>query len=111
MNFKEYVANDIPNTFINDSEFAEIVSINNTDVYVVEDSDKLLYRIKKDFDGLVVGDVLFFISKEEYAKIPMLMNPPTANQAINYKGIASTIVNVAENMGVYEIIIQKVGGY
>lgn len=110
MNFKEYAANDINDTFINNDEFAETVSINGTKVNVVEDNDKLMYRIVQNYDGLVIGDVLFYISAEEYAKIPNMLAVPMANQAINYKGRPATITNVNKDMGVYEIILQMSGG-
>ena len=110
MNFKEYVANDISNTFFNNDEFSCKVLINGVEVDVVEDSDELEYRIKKNYDGLVIGDVLFFISESEYAKIPKVTSVPTANQAITYNKKPSVITNVSINLGVYEIIIQYAGG-
>lgn len=111
MKFKEYVANDISNTFVNNDEFANEVSINGVAVNVVEDSDELEYRIKKDYDGLIIGDVLFFISESEYQKIPNVLSKPTANQTIRYDGKPSVITRVTEEAGMYAIIIQHSGGY
>jgi hypothetical protein len=111
MDFKQHMAADIENIFINLNEFAETVTINGAKVNVMEDSDKLLYRIQKNYDGLIIGDVLFYISTEEYAKIPHLSPVPTANQAIRYNGKAATITNVGKQGGLYEIIIQNAGGY
>ena len=111
MNFKEHIANDISKTIINLDEFADEKNINGVIVRVVEDSDKLEYRIKKDYDGLIIGDVLFFISKEEYAKIPRVTETPTTNQAISYDGKPATIINVGKMDGLYEIILQHAGGY
>ena len=106
---KEYIKNDIEK-FINTNEFADDISINGVVVKAIIDNDKLLYRIKRDFDGLVVGDVLFYISETELAKIPALnKNPFKSNQAINYKGIPSTITSVSEQDGIYEVIIQYGG--
>lgn len=111
MNFKEYIQNDINNTFVNLDEFASTVSINGASVKVVEDKDQLLYRIKKNYDGLVIGDILFFISVEEYKKIPHLSEIPSVNEAVNYNGRACLITDVNPQDGVYEITLQKVGGY
>ena len=111
MDFKQHIENDIENTFMELSEFAETVTINGVEVKVVEDTDKLLYRIQKNYDGLVIGDVLFYISASEYAKIPRLSEIPTVNQAIRYNGTPATITNVNKQSGVYEIIIQNAGGY
>lgn len=111
MNFKEYIENDIENTFTNVDEFAESKRINGAAVNVIEDSDKLEYRIKKDYDGLIIGDVLFYISEAEYAKIPRVSPIPSTDMAMNYDGKPSTVVNVGNQSGMYEIILRTVGGY
>lgn len=111
MMFKEYVQHDIESTFVNLEEFASSVYINGASVNVVEDKDQLLYRIKKNYDGLIVGDVLFFISADEWAKIPHVSDPPSVNDAVNYNGRACLIVDVNPQDGVYEITLQKAGGY
>ena len=109
--FKEYVQHDIGSTFVNLTEFASPVNINGASVNVVEDKDQLLYRIKKNYDGLVVGDILFYISLEEYAKIPHVSEIPTANDAVSYNGRPCVIVDVAPQEGMYEITLQKAGAY
>ena len=111
MKFKEYVANDIANTFVNDDEFAVYAKINGVVVKVVEDSNQLEYRIKENYGGLIIGDVLFFISEEEYAMIPRVSPIPNTNQAINYNGKPATIVDVGHYDGMYEIILQNAGGH
>lgn len=111
MMFKEYVQHDIGSTFENLTEFASPVNINGALVNVVEDKDQLLYRIKKNYDGLVVGDILFYISLGEYAKIPHVSQVPTANEAVSYNGRPCVIVDVAAQEGMYEITLQKAGVY
>lgn len=111
MMFKEYVQHDIDSTFENESEFADYVNINGVSVKVIEDKDQLLYRIKKNYDGLVVGDILFFISEREYSKIPHVSEIPRVNEAINYNGRPCTITDVNSQEGMYEITLQKAGGY
>lgn len=107
---KDYIASDIDSVFFNMGEFAEEADINGTTVRVVEDSDKLEYRIKKDYDGLIIGDVLFYIAQAEYEKIAKAKTVPTANQAIRYNGKPCTISNVNKANGVYEIILVTAGG-
>lgn len=111
MMFKEYVQHDIDNAFVNLTEFASEVVINSIPVKVVEDKDQLLYRIKKNYDGLIVGDILFFISEEEYRKIPNVSKIPSVNEAVNYNGRPCLITDVTKQDGLYEIILQKAGGY
>lgn len=112
--FKDYVAEDIKNTFFNIDEFAEETNINGILVNVAEDSERLQTILKEgvrdSYGDLVIGDVLFFISAEEYAKIPGLKEVPTANQALRYKGKPCTITKVNTLMGVYEIVLQTAGG-
>lgn len=108
--FKEYVKNDIENTFINNDEFAEQVLINGVEVSVVEDSDKLDYKIKQDYNGLVIGDILFYISNAEYSKIPMVNNPPITDMIISYNGKPCSVTSTNKQMGIYEIILQYTGG-
>ena len=111
MNFKEYIKADIDITFINNDEFAETVNINGVEVSVVEDSDKLEQRIKSDYQGLIIGDVLFYISADDYDKIPRVPKTPTSGIALNYGREHTTVVQVSEQSGIYEIILRKVGGY
>lgn len=111
MMFKEYVQHDITSSFINLNEFASEVVINSVPVKVVEDKDQLLYRIKKNYDGLIVGDILFFISAEEYGKIPNVSKIPSVNEAINYNGRPCLITDVNSQEGLYEITLQRTGGY
>ena len=111
MIFKEYVQHDIGGTFINDTEFASEVVINGVSVNVVEDKDQLLYRIKKDYDGLVVGDILFYISEEEWSKIPHVSRTPIAREVISYNGRPCAISEANAQDGMYEITLEKAGAY
>lgn len=110
MSFKDYVANDINAVFMDNREFASDVKINGVTVRVSEDEDNLRYRIQKNYDGLVVGDVLFYITLNEYAKIPHMLPVPQPEQRLHYNGKPAVITIVNENMGLYEIIIQYSGG-
>lgn len=111
MMFKEHAQHDIGSTFDNDTEFASKVNINGVEVSVIEDKDQLLYRIKKNYDGLVVGDILFYISVGEYSKIPHVSPVPTANEAVTYNGRPCVIVEANDQVGMYEITLQKAGAY
>ena len=111
MMFKEHIQHDIGGTFLNLTEFASTVNINGVEVSVVEDKDQLLYRIKKNYDGLVVGDVLFYISTGEYQKIPHVSPIPTANEAVSYNGRPCLITDVNAQEGMYEITLQKAGAF
>ena len=106
---KEYIAQDINRIFKNEEEFSETVTINGVSVIVNLDSDRLSQKSFTDFDGVFMGDVLFFISAEEFKKIPYMKKKPTANDALMFNGKACEIISVSETMGMYEIALQYGG--
>jgi len=107
--FKEYVFNDISNVFINVDEHGETAELNGATVNIVQDNDRLAYKIRKDYDGLIVGDILFYISSVEYAKVKAVHNPPRADDVVTYNGKPATITSVVSNVGIYEIVLQFAG--
>lgn len=109
MTFKELMSQDIEKVFVNTSEHGEKVNINGVDVDIVWDNETLNYRIQNDYQGLVVGDALFFISAKEWAKIPRVSNPPKTNEAILIAGCKATITLVSSNSGLYDITITYAG--
>ena len=113
MNFKEYVQHDIPGTFMSQDEFASKANINCVEVSVIEDKDQLLHRIEKDYEamGLNIGDILFYISLEEWGKITHVSPVPTVHEAISYNGRPCTITVATAQEGIFEITLQKTGTY
>ena len=99
--------------FFDTSEFADTLTINDTSVDIVWDKDSLEYKRIKDYDGMIDGDALFYISAEQWSTIANVANPPRADDAIQIAGTRgtrhATIVDVAENMGVYDITIRFAG--
>ena len=81
--FKDHIANDISKAFMNTDELGELVTLNGVSVKIVQDNDRLSFKIKKDYDGLVIGDILFYISGPEYQKIPYVSVPARAGDALN----------------------------
>lgn len=110
MTFKEQMAADLENVFMNTAEHADAAMVNGAKVAVIWDSDTLNYRIRSDYNGLLIGDALFFISETEWAKIPRTSNPPRAGEALNIDGRAATIALISSNAGLYDITINFAGG-
>ena len=108
--FKEYIKNDINNVFKNEKEFSETVTINGVSVIVNIDNDRLSQKTFNDFDGVVIGDILFFIAPDEFKKIPNVRNTPRVNDAIMFDNKPCIVTNVVDNMGLYEITLQYSGG-
>lgn len=111
--FKDWAAADIPEVFFDTSEFADTLTINGTSVNVVWDKDSLEYKRIRDYDGMIDGDALFYISAVQWATIANVASPPRTDDAIQIAGQRgtrnATIVNVAENAGVYDITIRFTG--
>jgi len=108
--FKEYITKDIEQIFKNEKEFSETVTINGVSVIVNIDNDRLSQKAYTDFDGVVLGDILFFISATEFKKIPNVKKEPKGNDAIMFDGKPCIVTNVVTNSGMYEITLQYAGG-
>lgn len=107
--FKDYLHSDIPNVFVDITEHGDVANINGVNVNVVWDGDTLNYRVRTDYQGLILGDALFFISADEWAKVPRVSHPPRTDEAILIDGRHATITMVQENAGVYDITITYAG--
>ena len=108
--FKEYITKDINNVFKNEKEFSETVTINGVSVVVNIDNDRLSQKTFNDFDGVVIGDILFFVSPDEFKKIPNVRKAPRVNDAIMFDNKPCIVTNVVDNMGMYEVTLQYSGG-
>ena len=108
--FKEYIKKDIDTVFKNEKEFSETVTINGVSVIVNIDNDRLSQKTFNDFDGVVMGDILFFITPDEFKKIPNVRKAPKVNDAIMFNGKPCVVTNAVDNTGIYEITLQFSGG-
>lgn len=107
--FKDYLHSDIPDVFVDITEHGDVANINGVDVNVVWDGDTLNYRVRTDYQGLILGDALFFISADEWAKVPRVSYPPRTDEAILIDGRHATLTVVQENAGLYDITINYAG--
>lgn len=100
---KDYFLKDI-DTFINIDEFGEMHLIDGKDVEVIIDNDQLKERSKKEYDGISIGEILFYVRKGDLIKTPKEGAPMFFDNKQMY------IFNVREDNGIYEIILnQNVG--
>lgn len=107
--FKDHIAADIGKAFIDTTEHGSTASINGANISIVQDNDRLEYRLMRDTAGLLRGDILFYISKTEFAKIPKVTSPPRTGEAVIYNGKPATMTSVVSNVGVYEIVLEFAG--
>lgn len=103
---------DLNRIFLNDlhiffDEISEDVQINYIAVNVVLDHDKLQDRSKKEYDGISVGDILYFAKKEELLK--KLGGIPNSEDIQNFNGRTCTVFDVREDKGLIEVILNSNG--
>lgn len=97
--FKEWMHQDISQVFIDVEEHGDLATINGVEVPVVWDGDELNYRIRTDYQGLLVGDALFYISAESWEQVPNVRHPPRADEAILIDGRHATITRYRKTLG------------
>ncbi|MHC1683689.1 MAG: hypothetical protein AB6733_12145 [Clostridiaceae bacterium] len=101
MNFKEILENDLNNVFFNSSEFAEEHNIHGRLLNIVLDNEHLMKRSKVEYEGVTVGDILYFVNAKEYGK------PPKIGEVQNFDNIPCVVFDIRIDSGVYEVILKK----
>ncbi|KPU42163.1 hypothetical protein OXPF_39420 [Oxobacter pfennigii] len=101
MNLKDIIENDVQNLFFNLNEFAELHNINNRELVVVVDNDQLIKRSKKEYDGISVGEILYFVRAADYG------NPPKVDEIQIFDNQSMLVFDVRISDGVYEIILKR----
>jgi hypothetical protein len=102
--FKDWVAADIANVFLNLDEFAEEHSINGANVPVILDRDRLNER--RDKAGLTGEELYFFVAAHD---LPVR---PKTGETMRFDRRIYEITECLENDGVLEIALlrQNAGG-
>ena len=101
MSFKDIVNTDM-SIFINPDEFGETHRINGQQIEVVVDADRLSWRHSKDYEGNMVGDLLYFVNISVYP-----WAKPKIGEVQTFDGKPYTVFDVKEPDGMYEIILQR----
>ena len=97
--FKESIQIDL-SIFFSINEFAEIHNIGGRELSIVVDDERLAKRTQKDYQGIYVGDLLFFI------RVLELGPRPKPESIILFDNKPYTVFDVQEDNGVYEIILK-----
>lgn len=96
---KDFFINDLDN-FINTDEFGESHIINRRILNVIVDNDRLKERSKKEYEGIYVGDILYFVNSQGYG------SPPKINEFQLFDQKPCKVFDVRHDMGIYEIILK-----
>ena len=97
---KEKVQSDLA-VFFNLDEFAEQHLIDGRSLNVIVDNDKLKERSKKEYDGLTVGELLYYVKAEDFGERPEQGTPQV------FDGRQMYVFDIREDMGLYEIILSQ----
>lgn len=101
---KDYMSADIV-SFINISEFAEKCMIEGKSMDVVIDNDMLQQRSKTEYDGIIVGELLYYVKKSDF--VINGVRSPVVDDTQTFNNKRFTIFDVRDDAGVYEIILKR----
>lgn len=100
MKAKDYFTQDMAAFFCAD-EFADSHTIDGTLRSVIIDNDRLRYRSKVEYDGVLTGDILF------YAQASIFEQQLRSGDRMKFDGDPCTVFDVRDDVGMLEIILQR----
>ncbi len=100
MSFKDILNNDL-SIFFNIDEFGEQHIINNQKLNIIIDNETLKQRNKKEYDGILQADLLYYVKAADIIKKPKSGDVQTIDRLGIY-----TVFDVKLDSGVYEVILQ-----
>lgn len=73
MGFKDFIANDLKNVFLNFGEFAEEHTVDGKKMLVIVDNNEHIERQKRQTsraEGLHIKEILFYVHKDDFGSLP-----------------------------------------
>lgn len=103
LSFKEILAQDVNNVFLNPSEFGETHTVNGEPMTIVLDDIENIEREKKmksHMDGIFTRQVLFYVASLDFGPLP--------NQGglIDLDGEKYTVTDATDESGIYAITME-----
>lgn len=103
MSFKDIIAADVHDVFLNTDEFSETHSINGTDMPCQEDSSEQIEREKRmnqHVDGLYKNQKLIYVSSADFGPLPK------QGALLTYDSKKYRVVDAISEDGVYSITLE-----
>ncbi len=97
---KDYLDADL-DVFMSTDEFAEEHNIDGRNLRIVVNNDRLKERSKVEYDGIMVGEILYFVKASDYGKAPMQGMVQVFDRRY------MQVFDVRLDDGMYEIILQS----
>lgn len=101
--FKDMVATDIGNVFLNDMEFADEHEVNGKRMRLIIDNNEQIEREKRlnqHMDGIYVKQMLVFLSAADFGKLPK------HGALLTLDGKDYRVTDAIDEMGVYSITLE-----
>ena len=100
MGLKDQIRSDLDIIF-NLDEFAEPHKIDSRILNIIVDNDRLMQRSQKEYDGIGVGEILYYVKASNFGERPAQGAPQI------FDGRQMFVFDSREVDGIYEIILQQ----
>ena len=101
--FKDIIAKDINSVFLNTDEYADTARINGVFIDIILDNEHLESKHNlQELDG-VIGDIFYFVSKQEWLK--NFERLPITGDAQEFNRYPCTVVKTGDRNGMLEITL------
>lgn len=103
MSFKDIIASDIHQTFLNTEEFSDMHTVNGKEMAVQIDSNEQIEREKRfaqNMDGLYLNQKLIYVAASDYGPLPK------QGSIISLDGRTYRVADAIDEYGVYSITLE-----
>lgn len=107
MTFKEQIANDAKDIFLNLDEFADYHMVNKKKMPVIFDNNEMIdrekrYQYKRSLyaDGVYLKELLIYVKAEDFGVLPPV------GRTLNLDGKLYTISDAIDEYGVYSLTLE-----
>ena len=101
--FKDLIAADVHDVFLNTEEFSDMHNLNGVDMPVQEDSNEQIEREKRmnqHMDGAFLNQKLFYVAASDYGPLPK------QGSMVVYDGKRYKVADAIEEDGIYSITLE-----
>lgn len=107
MTFKEQIAHDINNVFINGAEFSDMHNVNGKDMLCQVDTNELVDRERRyKFNHSLYGDGVYLKETLIYVKGSDLGKLPTIGRSFTLDGKVYIVSDAIDEDGIYSISLE-----
>ncbi|HCI73516.1 MAG TPA: hypothetical protein DHV42_03130 [Lachnospiraceae bacterium] len=103
MTFKDIIANDVHQTFLNIEEFSDMHIVNGVEMPVQIDSNEQIEREKRysqNIDGMYLNQKLIYVAASDYGPLPK------QGSMLTLDGRKYRVADAIDEYGVYSITLE-----